>query len=409
MKKNFLPAYKPPILVEGSFRWYIKFYAICDLQKKRRLFKHTYNLNRIKDLETRRKRGYEIIKKLDWWLSNDNPISKFREHLVTDDYLNRIKEEELSKERCPLGQTNVIEALDYILKIKMIETAPDTARSYKSVIKHFKELLKARNWDNLAIMRINRVHACAYMDSCIIERELGNWAYNNNLRYLRITFNDLESKGYIEKDSNPFYSIKYKPKTEKIRRPFTLGEAKIVIERIKSTNTLLFYALLFEYCCFIRPSEIWKLKGEDVFMREGIIVVPSSKSKNKKTRYVAIPDDFLPYFDINFFESIPANCYIFGKGWIPGQLEQCSKNRMGKQHRKILLKLKKEGKLKDITGLQWYSWKDTGITYALESGVGLVHVQEQARHSKPEMTLRYRHGGKINYQFKKQFTNKVID
>lgn len=80
---------------------------------------------------------------------------------------------------------------------------------------------------------------------------------------------------------------------------------------------------------------------------------------------------------------------------------------MGNKHRRALKALKKAKKLGNIDGLTWYSWKDTGITEALEQ-LPLVSVQEHAGHTKPEMTLRYRHKKAINEKVKEGFKNTVI-
>jgi hypothetical protein len=68
---------------------------------------------------------------------------------------------------------------------------------------------------------------------------------------------------------------------------------------------------------------------------------------------------------------------------------------MYRLHKGILEDLQREGALGDIAGLQWYSWKDTGITEALEQ-VPILHVQDQAGHHSPEMTLKYRHKKRKN-------------
>ena len=398
MKKNFLPKWEPPRLMKGNTRWYIVFYCVNDLTKQRERFRLTFNLNRIKDISSRIKRGEELVDKINWWLEQGRPISLFNENNVPDSAL-------LENEQDWLGKTNVVEAVDYILKLKERTTRRDTMRSYRSTAKYFLLYLKKHRWDRLSVNAITRRHASGYMDSCLVERNLGAYAYNNNLRYMRAIFNELVRKEYLH--VNPWGEIPYMEKTEKVRRNFTLDEAQIVIRRVRRESELLFYALLLEYCCFMRPSEIMRLQGEDIDLNEGMVMLPSSKAKTKKTRYKTIPADFLHYFDHNFFKNIPPRYYIFGKGFKPGKPTHCNRDDMGKRHRKILLKLKKEGGLKDINGLQWYSWKDTGITDALEN-MPILAVQDQAGHHSPEMTLRYRHKKRINKQMQEKFKNKLL-
>ena len=377
MKKNFLPKWEFPTLIQGN-RWYINLRYNDPVTGKRERFRRTFNLNRIKDIAKRKRRGEELVDKITWWLEQGRPIDSFEERKVPDAAL-------LGNDIFELGETNVVEAIDYILKIKAQTTRHDTIRSYRSVIKYFILFLKNKRWHKLAINAISRRHAVGYMDSCIVERNLGPYSYNNNLRYMRAIFNDLVRKEYIS--VNPFGQIPYMEKPEKKRRNFTPQEARIVIGRIREESELLFYALLLEYCCFMRPSEIMKLSGGDIDLEHGFVRISSSKAKTKKTRFVTIPEDFLAYFDKAFFARIPAHAYIFGENFQPGKTKHCSKNTMGKKHRRILMQLKKEGILDDITGLQWYSWKDTGITDALEN-IPILAVQDQAGHHSPDMTLK---------------------
>lgn len=74
-------------------------------------------------------------------------------------------------------------------------------------------------------------------------------------------------------------------------------------------------------------------------------------------------------------------------------------------HREYLKDLKKAGALHNIEGLTWYSWKDTGITDALHD-LPLLAVKDQAGHSDPKMTMKYRHPEKVNPHMKK-FQNRL--
>ncbi|NET39734.1 MAG: site-specific integrase, partial [Cyanothece sp. SIO1E1] len=194
---------------------------------------------------------------------------------------------------------------------------------------------------------------------------------------------------------------------KKQRRNFTHQEAKVVIQQIRKEEPLLFIALLLEYCCFARPTEIRHLRFMDINIENGLVFIDRKSGKTKEDRSLTIPNVFLQYFPAVFFESFPKSYFIFGSGFHPHPNKPCGVNTMGNKHRAILRKLKDKGKLKDITGLQWYSWKDTGITDALED-LPLLAVQDQAGHSTPEMTLRYRHKKLINRQIKEGFKNKVI-
>lgn len=77
MKKKFLPSFEPARLVRGTSRWYISFYAVNDLTKRREKFKLTFNLNRITDLRLRARVGEDLAQKITWWMEQGKPISRF--------------------------------------------------------------------------------------------------------------------------------------------------------------------------------------------------------------------------------------------------------------------------------------------------------------------------------------------
>lgn len=81
---------------------------------------------------------------------------------------------------------------------------------------------------------------------------------------------------------------------------------------------------------------------------------------------------------------------------------------MAGRHKNVLTHLYNTGQLKNINGLTLYSWKDTGITDALEQ-MSILSVQDQAGHTTPGMTLKYRHKRRINDQIRKDFPGKLLD
>ncbi len=396
MKKNFLPAFELPRLVCGNSRWYILFYAPNEKGERTR-YRPTFNLNRINDIDLRRERGNELVAKMRWWLVNGQDPWRFDERLIPP--LDQ-KEENL------LPETNILEAFEVARSVKANSDRADTNKNYNSVFNLFTAFLKHKKWHRMSIKQFSRRHAIAYMDHCVVDRKVGAFTYNNNIVLLRAMIYALIEREYYLHE-NPFSKIRMKKLPKKQRRNFTHREAKIVIHEIRKSEPLLFIALLLEYCCFARPAEIRQLRFSDISIDQGIVFINGKKGKTKEDRSLTIPNEFLPYFSDVFFSAYPSNYYIFGNGFHPHPSKPCGISTMSKKHRKILIRLQAKGKLKDITGLQWYSWKDTGITDALED-LPLLAVQDQAGHSRPEMTLRYRHKKVINRQIQEGFKNKVI-
>lgn len=388
--------FQPARLVEGKSRWYIIFYAVGPKGEPWHRYRETFALNRIHHIPTRRSRGTELCEKIDWWLSTGRIAWKFNEQEANMG---------MSTVDGPaLGNTPAVDAIKSILEIKCAGARRNSKRSYKSTYGLLIDFLEKRGWANYPIENLTKVHASAFMDSRLVAG-IGNSTYNNNLSLLRGCWLALEKRGYVSKLI--FKSIPKRKARPKKRRAFTTAEARIVIREAYETDYLLFLGIILQYCCYIRPVELRRLRKYNISINDKMVEVPGREAKSYEERFPAIPESFIKYFDHPFWKEIPYNYLIFGEGWQPHPAKSCSDNRMYKKHEKLLLNLQKREQLTNIVGLTWYSWKDTGISDALEQ-LPLVSVQDQAGHTKPEMTLRYRTKRGRNSKFQQGFKNDLL-
>lgn len=395
MKKKFLPSFEPARLVRGTSRWYISFYAVNDLTKRREKFKLTFNLNRITDLRLRARVGEELAQKITWWLEQGKPISRFD--------AGKVKMMEVASQN-DMRATPIAKVLEDMLKVQEKILRPDSLRSYKGVASTFVAYLTSRRLQDLRCDELARHHAAGYLDHCLVERHLSPRSYNNQISHMRTLLNKLQQRGYL--NDNPFEKLSFLRTPKKHRRTFTTQEARTVAGYIQQHDRLLFYALILEYACYIRPAELRRLRFQNIDLRAGTVTIGEEQAKDKEERSVIIPSDFLPLLDADFFEKNPADWYVFGENWAPHAKKPCGKSTMYQKHVRILAELHAAGKLDNITGLTWYSWKDTGITDALEN-LPLLVVKDQAGHSDPKMTLRYRQKGVTNPKMK-GFKNRIV-
>ncbi len=306
-------------------------------------------------------------------------------------------------EEFPLLGTPVRVAIEHVVKLKA-ELREDSARTYKSTAKLFVEYLEKSGWGEMEIGEVTKVHANGYLDDCIISRKLSPTSWNNQMSIMRTIFNALKERGYVQ--LNPFADIKKKKELPKSRKCFSVEAARVVMERVRAEDELLFYGCLIQYCCHYRPTEIHKMRFRDVDLQQGLIYLDSGRTKDKDNRVATIPQSFRRFFDLDFFTRCPANYFIFGEGWKPGT-KKAAKQVAFRRHQKILQDLQREGKLTDLTGLVYYSWKDTGMTHALEK-VSLLAVPDQAGHRNSQVTLRYRHKEEVNAEYQDKFENKIL-
>lgn len=380
-------------LKEGSYRWYIEFYAP---QRIRR----TFNLNRIANIQARRERGRELCVLLNFWLKAGMPIHRFKE----SEARRRLAESQRARV-APRGHTDVRRAIFHAVDIKEAKLKnPDSLRSYLSHSRLFVQFLESQQWEMLPVDEIQRHHIMAWLDHRQIHDNVRSNTINNNLRSLTALFNELKDRGFILE--NPCEDIKRMTPEPKLRRPFTIDEAQDALPYIYRNDPLLMLAILMEFCCYMRPKEIRRIKRREIDLVAGVIRIPAAKSKTGSkvgARTATIPDAFLPYF-VELVPECSPNHYVFGQGFVPAGKDHCNKNRMYRRHLSMLQAMQRVGILEDIDGLTLYSWKDTGITEALKY-IPLIGVQDQAGHTKPDMTLRYYAKPEVNHHIKAMRNN----
>src|SRR5262245_4109194 len=110
-KKNLLPGgYLPPRLVRGKWGWYILHYVLEQDNWVRK--KTTYNLNRIPDKKRRLERAREIL------------FSLHQREAASDDGPSKMAD---------LGNTPVIEAIEFAANLKLQSPKFDTQKSFRMI------------------------------------------------------------------------------------------------------------------------------------------------------------------------------------------------------------------------------------------------------------------------------------
>lgn len=404
--------YEPPTLKRNAWRWYIEYYQTDPVSKALKRFRPTFNLNRKKYLENealRLQRAAELVALITASLPFGYPfacgllmpglVAALQQAKPAKAKKEKPKKEKNGQRRTPLNR-----ALDTACRIKCDTDRDETIRTYQSITKLLKAFFEAKGWGALPVGKVKLRHAIAYMDHCTLERKLGNNTWNNNLRDAKVLFNALKERGYVK--VNPFDGIKYKPKQEKARKNFTAADARTVARVMYEKRRLLFYALICEYACFVRPAELRRLRREDFDLEAGIINLSGKQTKGKKRRTATIPDAFLPFFREAEFEAIPADHFVWGKNLEPHPRIQCGEKSMYNAHRRILEVLWANDAI-ERRAYSWYSWKDSGITNALQE-LRANAVRDQAGHGSEAVTMLYYHKPVINAEMKK-FRNELLE
>lgn len=136
------------------------------------------------------------------------------------------------------------------------------------------------------------------------------------------------------------------------------------------------------------------MRFSDFHLGEGFILLPRTKTKNGKQRVVTIPDTLRELLLDDRFARNPGNYLLFGKGGRPHPSVNAGDSTFKERHRVLLLRLKKEKKLADTTGLSLYSWKDTGMTEFARI-LRPVELRDHAGHASIDQSLVYYHAEKV--------------
>lgn len=375
MKKKFIPPFETCSLVVSPRKLYILVQQIGNCGQVQY---DTYPIERISkgditDVEYRK--GILIRDELRDWVQAGGNVKDF----------------DLSKAR-PVDAANCIsEVLEFALqKTELYSHA--TRLSYASDIRILIAFVERMGWAGLPVYEFDKVKAVQYLDYYRYERKVCNNTWNNVLASCVRLFNFLIDRGkFLE---NPFKSIKKLPKSEKKRRCFTNEEMNTIIKHAYDNDRILFYSMLLQYACLVRPTEQRKLRFLDIDTKIGIISINWKQSKVDKSRYATIPNQYLHFFKESFFKLFPKDYIIFGHKVYPHKDKSCGKNSLYERQRKLLRELQSKGLISNIKGLQFYSWKDTGITDMIRE-VGLMPTVDQAGHTSPNTTLKYRHKSPI--------------
>jgi integrase/recombinase XerD len=375
-KKMSLTHYRPAVLRTG-YRWYIEFYQTNPSSGVLQRFRETHDLNRIKSLKERRQQAMVIIAKINSRLPYGYPYEIAEEVKLM-----------------PLA-----EAIEKIVQIKMQTHRKKSGQTFKSKAKILLEHVDEKGLADMPVSQFDRYHALQFLDAISLEREIGPVTYNNYIATLRTLFMELKERGYI--NENPFSGLKNKKTGAKRRRAFSKQEQALVASYILRNEHWLSLGMLLQYYCFIRPSELRRLRIQMIRLEDSMIYLPGDATKNHEFARLTINDKLKEYLSRYNLDAYPANYLIFGQGLLPHPAIPVGANTMNNRHKSCLQKLKKTGLLKNIEGLSFYSWKDTGAMALFKRKVNILEIMRQLRHKDLSTTQRYCESlYQINYEIK---------
>ena len=272
-KRTIFIDYKPAVLQKGvKENWLIVYYAKVPAQNEFKRFR-----KRVPPLSPTRERE-KYAKKMIATINQklENGWSSFYED-------NNVKYKSL--EYCA----------ELFLKMQEREVEEgvkrtDTLRSYKSFLDLFVKYLKDKKLMLKFVIEIDTYIIQNYLDYLFFEKKNSARTYNNHLKFFNTFFLWCKAKNFV--NANPAESIKPKAKVQK-KREVLADEVKAKVRTLHDTNFHYYVLCMLTYYCFIRRTELTKLKVGDVHLHGGYIVIDGENSKNRKTESVTIPNNLL--------------------------------------------------------------------------------------------------------------------
>ncbi len=342
---------------EGTVRDYIFFAAFDPVQGEMRR-KRVY-IDHIRDKKLRDRHAKKLIAHINSLLdSGKNP---FIDDANSKKYIS------------------INKALKFVIDFKNLYIRKRTQHAFDSRLKILREWLTEKKMLDSFLYEFTEDIALTFMNELIVKRKISGRTYNNYLLDYRTFFNTLVKNKYII--SNPFHAVSKMPEQETDKRAFREEEADKYFSFLKEYDYDFYIISLYCYYLALRPAEICRLKVSDFWLSKGIVIVPASKSKNKKKRIVPIAIPFLNMLK-SYFNNLPSGYYICSKGLHPGVAFEHS-TRIAEHFRKIANQMQIPEEVK------FYCLKDTAADRLLESGFTSKTIRDLFGHSSIAATDAY--------------------
>ena len=351
--KNAILKEKPTL----DQRWYVQYSYVHPETGKYKVIRHFIS-NKILTKEGRRRKGYQLTKEINLKLKKGwNPF--------------QVREKRF---------TSIVQAIDYVFKIKKSTTEKRTHHSYKNIIETFKAYLVKKKIDNLSCDEFNYQHAIGFMDYLKLKKRFSNRTFNNYLSSMRTFFTFLQKREYII--YNSFLKIDMLPIAEPELLTYSDVEMQIIKTNLPEYDAELYTCALLIYYAALRPAEICRMRIYYIDFHKRIIRIPGTSTKNKKLQPIKIPEQLFNYLIDLKLDRFPSDNFLVSTNLLPGT-KQIAPTRIAERWRLFADSIELD-KRKTI-----YLLKHTSAGKAIENGINPREMQLHLRHSSLDMTQRY--------------------
>ena len=349
--------YRPARYLQGKKNCYVV-YSVTNPETGNFVYRRI-KLNFIKSSRERKKYAEDLIKQLNAKLANGyNPFThETAEKLVL-----------------------LSEAVTDFLKQKRrdVETRAICADTFTDYAQHLR-LFAEHIGKDCYCYKLKAATVNAFLDYIYIDKQRTAITRNHYLQTLKTFFTYCRNRDYIA--VNPAEKIAPLRPGRKQREPIPENQLQHIFDYLRQHDKYYLLACYLLYGCFIRPSEICKLRLSALNFANQTIYISADISKNKKAQSVTIPHNIGLYMlDLEIY-NYPSDYYIIGFHCRPAA-EPCTVQTLRRRWKEI------REKLSLPASYQFYSLKDSGITKMI-SMLDVAEVRDQARHHNISITDVY--------------------
>ncbi|MEW7281233.1 site-specific integrase [Aquimarina sp. 2201CG1-2-11] len=253
---------------------------------------------------------------------------------------------------------------------------------YGNTLERFVKWLEHQQQDNLWIGELDNQLIQQYFMYLLIQRKNSSKTYNNTLGVLKTFYNECLKQEWVD-GKNPFDKIDKQPEEYGTKnKPFTNEQIADIKEYTLEHDPYLWKIICFIYYSFMRPSEIRRLKVQDIDLKKDLIWVSGKISKTKKRDVVPIVPALKKIIEEMNLENYHPDDYLFGTDQVPSS-SKMGENYMGKHFKKV----------KDYfdfgSDYTLYGFKHTAVVNWYQKEKDIRKIQKMCRHSSMLMTERY--------------------
>lgn len=318
-----------------------------------------------------------------------NAYHNYRERLAEANALRAALKEELAGGWNPLTGGNVAgrpgsvqEAVDYIVALKAKTLRPKSLTTYQHIARLFTTWLNEQGFRHLPLHLLTPAMCQQYLDHLIASRGYSGRTHNDHLIILSTLFNAIVERTWMAQ--NPFKKVKRKQTTVGRNLAYTAQERAQLGKLLHAEDPWMYYLTQIMYFCFIRRTELARLKVGDFDLKNHTVLLRAEVSKNKMQESVVIPRGLEPVLKEMRLGHYPPGHYVFGRHLFPSDRPYSNPNHITTRHNKFVRRLG----LDPEKGL--YSWKHTGAVDAYyATGKDVYAVMRQLRHRSLETTMVY--------------------